>query len=189
MDSETEFYHSIANISIYVAEGILGLAAVAVAKSVIWPPLQYVLREKWDWQKSKRFKKPAKVQDIEMGNFPDEAGGPKSRRCWCEHEVGCKKSKIPMPDDNLSEGKHVSLTMKEVEVLTEISRKKRRESKIWPGDSPQWWGHHTMTEMQDISSDQAFDVNFLAKLNKKVEQKKKDLTGSHSPMMGPSNDE
>jgi hypothetical protein len=53
MDLETKFYHSISNLSIYVAEGILGLAAVAVAKTVILQPLAYILREKWDWPKSK----------------------------------------------------------------------------------------------------------------------------------------
>jgi hypothetical protein len=53
MDSEQEFYHSFADISVHVAEALVGLAAVAVGKFVVWPPLQYVLREKFDWPKPK----------------------------------------------------------------------------------------------------------------------------------------
>jgi hypothetical protein len=35
MDSQQEFYHSLADISVHVAEAIVGLAAVAVGKFVI----------------------------------------------------------------------------------------------------------------------------------------------------------
>ncbi|EFX66600.1 hypothetical protein DAPPUDRAFT_262824 [Daphnia pulex] len=54
----------------------------------------------------------------------------------------------------------------------------------------------SISELPDDSASEGMHVSLsleeaevLGKLNKKVEQKKKDLAGSHSPMMGPSNDE
>ncbi|EFX69964.1 hypothetical protein DAPPUDRAFT_328607 [Daphnia pulex] len=61
MDSEAEFYYHIANWSLYMAKGVFGLAAVAVAKTIIWPNVAFYLPEKWDWpSRSKGNKKPGK---------------------------------------------------------------------------------------------------------------------------------
>jgi hypothetical protein len=47
--SEGDFYHQIANWGLYMAEVVLRLATLAVAKITLGPPIQYYLREKWDW--------------------------------------------------------------------------------------------------------------------------------------------
>jgi hypothetical protein len=44
-----DFYHQIANWGLYMAEVVLRLATLAVAKITLGPPIQYYLREKWDW--------------------------------------------------------------------------------------------------------------------------------------------
>jgi hypothetical protein len=138
MDLETKFYHSISNLSIYVAEGILGLAAVAVAKTVIWPPLAFYLREKWDWPQSKGkspyscfilkkfkiffkksfFKKLKKTRMIwKWPTLLTKLVGPKDTGVGKKkHEVGCKKSGISrpsteLPDDKALEGMHVLISM------------------------------------------------------------------------------
>jgi hypothetical protein len=109
-----EFYHQIANWGLYMAEGVFGLVTVAVAKITLWPPLQYYLREKWDWPSRSKGKPPyssfilkIKILFSRAGNkksskhphdeeeardhsSSDEAGGPatgvRCNRCSCEHE-------------------------------------------------------------------------------------------------------
>ncbi|EFX78566.1 hypothetical protein DAPPUDRAFT_105136 [Daphnia pulex] len=95
MDFEAEIYHQIANWSIYMAEGVFGLAAVAVAKTVIWPPLAFYLREKWDWPQSKGISRPS----------------------------------AELPDDKALEGMHVLISMKEAEVLADVTRKIEKKKK------------------------------------------------------------
>jgi hypothetical protein len=104
-----DFYHQIANWGLYMAEGVFGLATVAIAKITLWPPLQYNLREKWDWPSQSKGKPPysnflikilSRAGNKKSSKHPhdeegvrdysssDEAGGPatgvRCNRCFCE---------------------------------------------------------------------------------------------------------
>jgi hypothetical protein len=104
-----EFYHQTANWGLYMAEGVFGLATVAVAKITLWPPLQYNLREEWDWPSQSKGKPPysnflikilSRAGNKKSSKHPhdeegardysssDEAGGPatgvRCNRCFCE---------------------------------------------------------------------------------------------------------
>jgi hypothetical protein len=159
--SESDFCHEIANWGLYMAEGVLELAAVAVAKITIWPPLQYYLIEKWDWpSRSKGNKKPPHDEEgARVQSSSDEAGGPAAgvhcTRCFCEHEsapIGFKKPMIPRPSST-SEFNHDETVSEEFSVI--LDRK---------------------------------EVAVLVKVNQKIKKKKRDLAGSHSSI-GPSIDE
>ncbi|EFX70149.1 hypothetical protein DAPPUDRAFT_112941 [Daphnia pulex] len=113
------------------------------AKITLWSPLQYYLREKWDWpSRSKGNKKSSKHPHNEEGardhSSSDAAGGPatgvRCNRCFCEHEsapIGFKKPRNPRPSassdtihhDTISEGDvRVTLDVKEREVFAKVNK-------------------------------------------------------------------
>jgi hypothetical protein len=48
-ESDEEFYHQIANLALLMAEGIFRVAVIGVGKIILWPPMQFYLRERWNW--------------------------------------------------------------------------------------------------------------------------------------------
>ena len=48
-ESDKEFYHQIANLALLMAEGIFRVAVIGVGKIILWPPMQFYLRERWNW--------------------------------------------------------------------------------------------------------------------------------------------
>lgn len=52
--SDTEFYHHVADLLIKMAEGTFGLALFCLAKNLLWPRVQFFLRERFNWPPPRR---------------------------------------------------------------------------------------------------------------------------------------
>jgi hypothetical protein len=143
-----DFYHQIANWGLYMAEGVFGLATVAIAKITLWPPLQYNLREKWDWPSQSKGKPPysnflikilSRAGNKKSSKHPhdeegvrdysssDEAGGPatgvRCNRCFCEHEstpIGFKKPRNPRPSASSDTIHHDTISEGDVRVTLDV---------------------------------------------------------------------